>query len=456
MIPLASLPSRTPAHRLRGAVRDDPYWTSIWRPGSTGDWYSAADYRALHRGGFVTAPAWLDMSADDARTRVLAPRHRERVLRVLAALDQWRTMTVQQLEALTDVDCLTRGNASLLSALWNAGLVEICELGAVFKRGPRERDGILVRPARPGPVLAAFEASLTSVERISAHAGLGFDSDRQFTRHNILATEFALRAAEYTRVAMILGEKLSTLSLLAYAGVGQPVPSSGAAGSSDMTLVRPDGLRIAVEMTASLSGGAAGFYRKAERIVQILHRRPLAETGLMVLFVVAPRQDSTDSDPRRVLGQVKRAVQKAVHTYPGTVTDPTAARVAVASWAELFPADRVAHDDFMHLPVERPTGPGYRGDLDDPRVWEQARMLDAASTPFTPHDASALKAVVGNASGLRGVPHALRRPRNRPNLSDLSVRALGFDTIPQVEGTKPIDQGRGVSGVATIPERLRY
>jgi hypothetical protein len=177
----------------------------------------------------------------------------------------------------------------------------------------------------------------------------------------------------------------------------------------------------------------------------------------MVLFVVAPRQDSTDTDPRRVLGQVKRAVQKAVHTYPGTVVDPTAARVAVASWAELFPTDRTAHPDFSLLPVERPTGPGYRGDLDDPHVWEEARMLDAQSTPFTALNPRALTAVVGNASGLRGIPHALRRERGRPNLSDWALRELGFDEgIPQVHGTKPIGEGRGVSGVAAIPERLRY
>jgi hypothetical protein len=427
----------------------------MWRTGSTGDWYSAADFRGLRDEGFVKAPDWLAMAETDATERVLASRNREAVLRVLAALDQWRTMTVQQIEALTDLAGLTAGNRSLVSAMWNAGMVDICEMGSTFKAGERHRDALLLRPARAGAALDAFEARLSYPEWVSATAGLGFDADRQFARHNIMATELGLRVAEFGQAATVLGEKLSSMSLLAYSGVGDKVPSTGASRGSDLTLVRGDGLRIAVEMTASLSGGYTGFSGKVERLVRILASRPHEVTGLSVLFVVAPRKEAS-TDPRDVLDAVKRLVQKAVHTYPGTAADPTAARVGVASWTGLFPAAHSAVRDFGKLPYERPTGPGYRGDLDDDRVWEKAYFLDPASTPFTARDRDALTAVVGNAAGLRGVPHMLRTSAARPVLSDLTVQAMGLERVPQVKGTKPVTVGRGVSGVPSLPARLTY
>jgi hypothetical protein len=455
VVPLPQLPSRTPVHPLRAAKRADPYWSSMWRSGSIGDWYSSANFRELREAGFVNAPGWLDMTEKEARRRVLLPRNREQVLRALAALDQWRTMTVQQLQALSDISGFTAGDCSLLSAMWNAGLVEICELGAAFKSGFRDREGILVRPTRPGAVLREFEESLTYVEWVSATAGIPFDADRQFARHNILATEFGLRVAEFSPAAMVLGEKLSTMDLLAYSGVGVPAPSGEMHRGSDLTIVREDGLRIAVEMTASLAGGSSAFYGKVERLVTLLSRRPVAETGLCFLMVVAPRRDGGDVDTQ-VMRTVKRAVQKAVDLLPGTATDPTAARIAVANWADLFPSGHQARSDFWKLPVERPAGRDYRGDPNDDKVWNRAFLMDTASTPFTAADPDYMKAVIGNGAGLRGVPHMLRRVEGRPRLNDVSLRRMGLRRIPQIEGTKDLTGARGVTGVRGLPPRLTY
>ena len=455
VVPLPQLPSRTPVHPLRAAKRTDPYWSSMWRAGSTGDWYSAQNYRELREAGFVKAPQWLKMSEAEARRRVLLPRNREQVLRAIAALDQWRTMTVEQLQSLTDISGLTAGDNSLLSAMWNAGLVEICELGAAFKSGFRHREGILLRPTRPGAVLREFEESLTYVEWVSATAGIPFDADRQFARHNILATEFGLRVAEFSPAAMVLGEKLSSMDLLAYSGVGVPLPSSGVHGGSDLTIVREDGLRIAVEMTASLAGGPAAFYNKVERLVTLLSRRPFAETGLCFLIVIAPRRDGAAGDADTVRG-VKRAVQKAVDALPGTATDPTAARIAVTNWADLFPSGHEARSDFWKMPVERPAGRDYRGDPNDDKVWSQGYLMDPASTPFAPANPDYMKAVIGNGAGLRGVPHMLRTVGTRPQLNDVSLRRMGLTRIPQIEGTKSLTGARGVTGARSLPPRLVY
>ncbi|SDH40454.1 hypothetical protein [Microbacterium sp. 77mftsu3.1] len=453
MVELTRAPSRTPFHPRRSALRADPFWSGMWRTGSIGDWYSADDFRALRDAGLVKSPAWLSMSVEDAAERVLLPRNRETILRVLAALDQWRTMTVEQVEALTDTPKIAHGNASIISVMWNAGLIEICELGATFKQGDRHREGLLIRPTKPGALLREFEKTLSYAEWVSATAGLGFDADRQFARHNVLATDLGLRTAELANVGCVLGEKLSSMAMLAYSGVGADVPTSGVANGSDLTLVRPDGLRIAVEVTASISGG--WFYEKVEKLVRVLHRRPLAQTGLCVLFVVAPRRDAASTEPREILRKVKRDVQKAVLSYPGTATDPTSARVAVTSWPDLFPSATEVADDFRYLPVERPTGPGYIGDPNAENVWERTQMLNPDAVPFTPDDPAAMTAVMENASGLRGVPHMLRG-KVRPVLSDIVLERFGLPELVQVDGTKPVTEARGAAGAAGIPARLAY
>lgn len=453
-VPLSQLPSRVSLHHARTSLRDDPYWSRGWRTGSTGEWFSVREFREQENLGRVKTPAWLRMTEEDARARVSGSRGWEQVLRVVAALDQWRTMTVQQVEALTDVAGIASGDRSLVSALWNAGLIDICVLGSAFATVGVDRGGMLLRPARASAAVRAFEGRMSYVEWVSVTSGLGLDANRQFSRHNILASEFGLRVAEFGHAAMVLGEKVSGMGLLAYSGVGDAVPTSGANNGSDLTVVRADGLRIAVEVTASKVGG--WFDAKAEKLALVLHRRRLADTGLCVLFVTAPHQDASAAESADVVRKVKRSIQKAVRLYPGTALDPTAQRIGVISWADLFPALHQATPDFGKLPVDRPTGPGFIGDPNDETVWERGFFLDTASTPFAPTDPQAMTAVLGNAAGLRGAPHMLRQTSGRPVLSDISVQRMGLSGVPQVAGTKPLTEARGGSARRTLPPRLTF
>ncbi|MBT2476101.1 hypothetical protein J7E68_16345 [Microbacterium sp. ISL-103] len=186
-----------------------------------------------------------------------------------------------------------------------------------------------------------------------------------------------------------------------------------------------------------------------------MHRRSLAHTGLCVLFVVAPRRETASQAPREVLRKVKQDIQKAVRAYPGTRTDPTAARIGIASWVDLFPDAETACADLRMLPVERPTGRGYLGDPDGENVWEWAHYLDATFVPFAPDDAAWMTAVLDNAAGLRGVPHAVRTSSNRPSLIDLCMARTGFDIVGHAEGAKSL-VGRGAVGAPKLPARLVY
>ncbi|MDF2993588.1 MAG: hypothetical protein K0S37_4102, partial [Microbacterium sp.] len=349
---------------------------------------------------FIVVPAWLRMDINYARARVYAVRNRETVLRLMAALDQWRTMTVHQVEALTDVAGIADGYKSLVSALWNVGLIEVCAMGATFGARSIDRGQLLIRPSANQSAFKDLTDALGTLEWLSVTAGLGFDSDRQYARHNVLATELGLRLAEHGQVGMVLGEKLSTMGLLAYAGVGAEVPAH-VRNASDLVLIRPDGLRIAVEMTATTG---AGLRDKVVRLVRILDDRSLAKTGLTVLFVVAPRHDATASSAS-MARTVKREVQRAVHDWRGSHHAPSHTRVGVVRWEDWCPAPGVIVSDFGRLPVDRPTGPGYRGDLDDPTVWQREYMLDPTALPFHPDGPGRMRRVLQGARMLRGVPH---------------------------------------------------
>lgn len=68
----------------------------------------------------------------------------------------------------------------------------------------------------------------------------------------------------------------------------------------------------------------------------------------------------------------------------------------------------------------------------------------------------ARNAVIENASGLRGVPHAVRSGRRRPVFAERNMAAQGFDIIGQVEGTKPLDDDCGAAAAPKLPARLVY
>ncbi|MEW1835951.1 hypothetical protein [Microbacterium sp. NPDC079995] len=393
------------------------------------------------------------MDPETARRTLERTRFRESAMRAIAALDSWRTLTVEQLEAITDIAQATEGKPSLIAALWTVGLIDLCLPAASFSKVGTERDSILVRPGRDKKAAKQFQDSLSWVEWVSVTSGLGLDSDRQYARHNVLAAEFGLRVAETGRVATVLGEKLSTMAMLAYSGVGAPVPSSGASNGSDLTLVRDDGLRIAVEITASKVG--RWFDDKVEKLVTILARRSLSETGLSILFATAPQQDASRSEASVAEQRVKAAVQRAVFRNPGTFRDPTARRVAVANWRTLFPAPGTVNANISVLPAEQPTGRGYLGSDRGRDVWEPIHLLDAAMNPFEAKSPSALTAVIDNAAGLRGVPHMLRESQNRPSLSDRAMERLDMARLLHVDGTS-LTAARGASGPRQIPSRLRY
>lgn len=89
-----------------------------------------------------------------------------------------------------------------------------------------------------------------------------------------------------------------------------------------------DGARIAVELTASTG---KTFDTKVRRWAEFLSNRWMADTGLVVVFVVATRPDKL-VNTGEVMVQVKKSIAAAARDHAGLNFDRTAERIFVVDW----------------------------------------------------------------------------------------------------------------------------
>ncbi|MFC8797295.1 hypothetical protein ACFT2C_06155 [Promicromonospora sp. NPDC057138] len=411
------------------AERLDPFWDGVWSAGSSGVWVSSDTARRLSDAGVARIPWYLRGERDDGLAFLARrmPARRRVVLAGLGAVNQWRTMTAEQLAAITGFRSLASRASPWLRAAFSTGVVDVGEFATPLPHGTGNHRHRLVRPSRSTVFDRELAPHMTFDELVSVTGGVPWDSRRQFDRHNLLATELGLRVAELCDVATVLGEKLSTLDLLLQAPAKAITPRSRAR-SADLTIVRRDGLRIAVEITASAN---RGLRRKIDNWARALARNPLAASGLIVLFVVCPPPDPASEVVRggrtaSVVETVHREVAASARRYPGTPSDRVAARMAVMAWEEWFPAARTAAAGVHDLVASRPTGPPSAHVAHESRLWESVSLLGTSVVPFEPRVRLTMTAVAGNASLLGGTPHWLRVPGAVPDVQAHHAAGLGL------------------------------
>lgn len=434
------------------AERLDPYWGGMWTQGSSALWVSQKLARTQERSGLARMPRSLDMSQAEARKAVRSSRHFGARLAALAAIDQWRTVSAEQLAALTGWEHLASPDPRSLVSLFALSVLDRGTFASALLPGAATARSTLYRPSRSDAFDRELAPILSWEQQVAVTGGRPWDFRRQFDRHNLLATELGLRVAQFCEVGTVVGEKLSTLDLLAGTGLGREEITAERA--ADLTIVRPDGLRIAVEITAS---AGPDFEEKVRRWARILQERPLATSGLTVLFLEAAPHDGDyryGSGPS-LRSQVYKAVARVVRQFPGTGADRVADRIGVVSWSQWFPAPQMVSRAFLALEVDRPSGPA------DDR-WERAGLLDVVDTPLEPRDPRALTAIIDNAAGLLGTPHWLRDPDRAPALWPMLLEANDWTQLPvppptratRFSGQRP-DAARGVVGATRPGERMR-
>jgi hypothetical protein len=150
-IPFADLESACPTTEVTAARRIDPYWHGLWGDGSQASWLNRS---LLERLGTDRVSRVRDTDTSRTREQAIAEiltRRRQARLTALAAVGMWRTVTAEQLTALTGLRTILDGREMLPA--FQAELVErgtlITELGW---RGPRRTAQIVIRQdARQAP-----------------------------------------------------------------------------------------------------------------------------------------------------------------------------------------------------------------------------------------------------------------------------------------------------------------
>ncbi|MGJ9402899.1 hypothetical protein [Arthrobacter sp. KK5.5] len=360
------------SHMLDTAERTDPYWAPLWAGTSQAAWPPP--------GG--TGLGRRMTSARAAGT--LTGARRTAVAGLLGCVDAWGTVTAEQAAATTGDPGLLDPRSAPVRALCTFGAIEVGTFPALalnpnlaapvlYRRGPAER-------------LQAVGELLRPRERFAATGGLPWQTTASWDRHNVLAAEVALRAAELPWVAAVLGEKYGAGALLA--ADREPWPMRG-----DALIVRHDGFRIAIELTANHSTRLEG---KANRWARFMAGNPLEQTGLMVVFLTAPHPGD------RRLGDgtagMKRALLRATARWPALDRDAPRTRIGVAAWSDWFPRPREVSEAFAEFRADVPAGrTGGAG------RWRSAALAGLSFDPADGYDPGLLL-----ANTFAHVPHWLR------------------------------------------------
>lgn len=436
-------------------ARLDPYWDGLWGAGSAASWLSVSLARRQAAAGLGRLPKGLDIDADTAVESLRSSRGRASRLALMGSIFSYRTVTAEQAAAITGDRTLARSTSPIPANMFASSVLDL----GVFSNGLVETDlagrGAVYRPGKGDAFDEHVKDHLSWAEWISITGGQKWTAASNYDRHNILCTELALRLAEFTDVGTVLGERFSSVDLLAGSGIGQPeMVNDQRAG--DLSVVRSDGMRIVFEMTANTG---THFSNKVRKWAELLATRPFETSGLTVVFVVIQHPERmADDDGYIPRARTYQAIAAATKEFPGSVRDRVAERMGVATWREWFPARGKVHDAFFTLRVDRPTGPA--GD----RLWEPADMLDAdgpLGVPFAAHDPAAMTAVLDNTALLGQTPFWMRRARKPEPVWPLLLDNAGVREVPNPTPARPnrsrqrvLGEGIGAAGNAKPPARL--
>ena len=455
LLPFANVPSACSDENVRLGTRIDPFWADLWPVGSTASWVDAASAREQEAAGVGRLPAYLSTDEGAAAVKVTDVVRNPGYLDVFSVLDSWRTATGEQLAAFTGQSSLATGKSATMTNLFATELVDVGIFSNVLFNTRGTARGALYRPADTKVFEKKVAPLLTYTEWVSTTAGIKARvGGGQHARHNIIATELALRIAEVCDIGTVVGEKLSLADLLGYTGLGLPSKGAGYTRAADFTIIRQDGARIAVEVTASIG---RAFDLKMQHWAELLADRRMNDSGLAVLFVLVDKPNRKKSG-NAVRNTVYKRLRETVKNTPGVSFDRVASRMAIADWREWFPEAGVVSPSFFELDCDRPTGDPGSSDT----LWERASFLSNGSLQFAPTGNWA-EAALDNMSMLRSVPHWLRGGRNPAELWPVLLADAGLDQIPVpplsrpelTPGTRGFGEAFGFVGATRPPKRMR-
>ncbi|MGC2939849.1 hypothetical protein [Brevibacterium sp. FAM 24638] len=419
--------------------RVDPFYDGLWTHGSQGLWTRFSEAKAQHEAGLVRLPKYLDIGKEEAMARVTITNQWGLKLAFLSALDAYRTVTAEQMVALTGAKFHLSHGSPFVPGMFASGLIDMGRVSSALAPGRAGTLGHLYRPSRTTSFDRDLAPHMTYPELVSVTGGQPWTSGGLYDRHNTLSTELMLRLAEYTDIATMLGEKFSTFDMLFGSGVGRKPIESGRRG--DGVIIRPDGVRVVMEVTASMSPDS--FNTKVRRWAEYFDAYPYESNGVVVCFVIANPTQDMSSHSKVARNSVKRALRKAASQNPGFGRTRSRHRMLFTDWQDWFPARGEVSTDFLDMIAYRPSAEAHGPDEECSMLLDDS--LDLPNPTFEP------LAVVDNAAGLRQTPLWLRAGKQPTQIVDTEVEAAGLADHPALEP----DRRRTRFGQTLPPPRLR-
>lgn len=411
MIAFADLESACPVEAFDAAHRIDPYFhQTLWLGGAAASWESYADLVKLEAAGFGrmrrSDSRWNPDEALEAMCSRSGRRStRLRRLSALAAMAMWKTLTVEQVGAFTGRtsndyrfdDC---------RLLWAAGLVDA---GTLRTRNSRTWDlPPLYRLASTGHAVEEVLEHLTYAERLAVTAGQEMTAGYPSDRHNLLTAELCLRVGEFCEVGAVAGESVSSHHHLL-------ASTKRYAKSADAQVVREDGLRIGIEMTARTS--SSSFEKKVTSWAHMVEAAADDE-DMVLCFVEAAAPEVSNKH----WAKLRSRIEQVCYATPTAVRRRIAERFAVARWRWWFPEPGVLDESFLTLEAARPTGPkGNR--------WETVDLLDPVALPLRSKRPDVALATLAEIKTLWGVPHWQRSEFDEHRWSAMLRERAGLDSL---------------------------
>lgn len=416
-IPFSRLRSANTAPGFTANERIDPYFHGLWADGAQASWMSRKLLDRLHSAKLAKISRGEAKASAKSSLAALLRSRRQAHLAELAAVGMWRTLSGQQLAAITGHPAAAI-NPQEMSWPFRAGLVDRGSLLPDLHAGLVKNEHHLYRPVDT-PTFADLLAQLTFPERCALTAGQPWTRGSQNDRHNMLATEIGLRVAEYCDIGTVLGEKLSRSGMLTKNDTGP------GGTSADLTIVREDGHRIAVEITAS---GTQSLGGKVRRWAKTLASTDQTKVGLSVVFLEAAGPERPDHISTALWNSIRAEVAVAAYENGGARAG-VPERMAIARWRWFFPKPGCTSTAFQVLECLRPTGEWNNR-------WEVVALLDPTDLIFEPADPHAAAALIRNSWDLGGLPHWLKPAGHTTDFSAALIRRAGLANFPTIAPTR--------------------
>lgn len=306
--------------------RLDPYFSGIWNGNMMFSWANIRELRLINENLDKTKNLFPLLSLNTAWKRVSNKKTLYYTAQIIGILSSHRTATSEQLAALAGVEY----DKTFFNHLYNMFCAELLELGtlniSIMQNTDKRYWGWRLIKRKEN--IRKIMNILPNYIAYATCAGVFPRGGLQHDRHNILSTEYLLRASENIPNIVIAGETHTGVPLL------YPQTVSQYNKRADGVIFRDDGLGILLETTASSVG--MEIRKKIKNWLELIQKN--LDKEYYLLFLYAPKKFSVNSF-QRLLDIHEKLVKEEYSAY---YYAQSVQRIGFAHWEEHYGKEKIS------------------------------------------------------------------------------------------------------------------